>query len=99
MNENAEKTVIEFSNTAAKICSNLFKQFLSSSQKLNRKTDENVFQMQVAKYFEVLKSDLEQEAKRSFANYCGLKPRELQISISAKINYYLQQFHAKCNAQ
>jgi len=98
MNEDAEKTVVEFTDTAAKIYSIVFEQFLSSVRKLNRRRDENVFQLQVAKYSEAFKSDLEREAKKSLANYSGMKPRELRLSISEKIRYCLQQFQGKCNA-
>ena len=96
MKEDAEEIVMEFNNVAASIFASFFEQFSNSARKLDRGTDENVFQMQIAKYVSMIRSRLEQQAQKYFTNYSGTKLKELQSAISARIAYYLQEFRSKC---
>jgi hypothetical protein len=96
--QDIKNMTVEFDNSAAKIYSRLFEQFLSSVKQIKRKTNENVFRMQIAKFSDELRGQLEQEAKRVSANYSGKLQGQLEISLTKKINYYLQEFQQKCDA-
>jgi hypothetical protein len=97
MGQDIESMTVEFDSSAAKIYSLLFEQFLNSVKKINRKTNENVFRMQIAKFSYDLKGQLEQEARRIAANYSGQLQQQLEIGLTKKINYYLQEFQLKCD--
>lgn len=96
--QDIKNMTVEFDNSAAKIYSQLFEQYLSSVSKVKRKTNENVFRMQIAKFSLDLRGQLEQEAKRISANYSGNLQEQLEITLTKKINYYLQEFQHKCDA-
>jgi hypothetical protein len=98
MVQDIKNMTVEFDNSAAKIYSGIFEQFLSSVKKIKRKTNENVFRMQIAKFSHELRGQLEQEAKRISENYSGKLQEQLEISLTKKINYYLQEFLHKCDA-
>jgi hypothetical protein len=97
MTPDVEKVIVEFDTKAAKIYREVFDQF-SKAKTITRKIDENVFRLQTAKFLTELKTRLEAQSKKSSQLYSGRLQHELQCSLSAKMNYYLQEFQHKCNA-
>jgi hypothetical protein len=97
MTPDVEKIIVQFDTKAAEIYTEVFDQFLNGKS-VTRKVDENVFKLQTAKFLTELKSRLERQSKKSAQVYSGKLHHELQCSLSAKVNYYLQEFQHKCNA-
>jgi len=98
MKEDFEKVIVEFNNTAAKIYSILFRQFSKSIRGLNRNEEENVFNMQAAKFADSLKYQLEEQVKKVLEVSDAEIHDQLQSACSARIHFYLQEFQIKCKA-
>ena len=98
MKEDIEATMIEFNNAAAKIYSILFKQFSESIHDIDRSEDENVFNMKAAKFTEILRYQLEQQAKEILEASVAAIHEPLQTSLSARVYFYSQEFQVKCKA-
>ena len=98
MEEDMERTIVEFNNHAAKIYSRLFEQFRNSIRNINRNEEENVFKMQLSKYSLELRKQLEQQIKNLLGSSDPKIYKEVEAVLSAKINYYFQEFILKCNA-
>ena len=63
MKEDVENAVVEFTNYAAKVYSRFINQFRNSIRNINRRKEENVFKMQLAKYSFEFKKQMEQHMK------------------------------------
>lgn len=98
MNEHIQTTIVRFDSRAAKIYSTLFEQFSASVRSINRNRDENVYKMQAAKFAEILKDRLAEQAKKILDRADPGIHEQLRASLSAKVNYYLEQFKNRCNA-
>ena len=98
MKEDIEKATVEFDNKASKIYSEVFAEFYNSVSKIRRDKEENVFKMQVSKYTQTLKDKLEGGVKSLLNNCHPQIHNSLETVLSAKINYYLQEFWQKCNS-
>jgi menaquinone-dependent protoporphyrinogen IX oxidase len=98
MKEDFERVIVEFNNSAAKIYSILFKQFLKSIHNFNRSEEENVFNMQVAKFADSLKYQLEEQVKKILETADTEIYDQLQLALSARISFYLREFQIKCRA-
>ena len=97
MKQDIDQVIMDFDRRASKIYADLFEQFLRTTKEIEREGDENVFRMQVGKYLKDLKNSLDQQVKKSSESYGGNAPKQLQGSLSTRVNYYLQQFQHKCN--
>jgi len=98
MKEDFEKLIVDFNNSAAKIYSILFRQFSKSIRNLNRMEEENVFNMQAAKFTDNLKFQLEQQVKKILDTADAEIYDQLQLALSTRINFYLTEFQIKCKA-
>jgi hypothetical protein len=98
MKEDVERLIVEFNNSAAKNYSILFRQFSKSIRNLNRMEEENVFNMQAAKFADNLKFQLEQQVKIILETADTEIYDQLQLALSARINFYLNEFQIKCKA-
>jgi hypothetical protein len=98
MKEDFERVIIEFNNSAAKIYSILFKQFSKSIHNFNRSEEENVFNMQVAKFVDNLKYQLEEQVKKILETADTEIYDQSQLALSARISFYLREFQIKCRA-
>jgi hypothetical protein len=97
MKEDVENAVVEFTNYAAKIYSWGFNQFRNSIRNINRRKEENVFKMQLAKYASELKKQLAQHVKLVADSHPEMH-KQIESVLSEKIDYYLQAFWQKCSA-
>jgi hypothetical protein len=99
MEKDVEKIVIEFNNIAARLYSAAFSQFSDSVQKINRRKDENVFKLQLAKYSDMLKNRLEEQVKKIVEENRSIHDYDqLRVSLSSQLNYYLQEFRKRSNS-
>ena len=94
MKEDVENAVVEFTNHAAKIYSWFFNQFRNSIRNINRRKEENVYKMQLAKYSFEFKKQMEEHMKLLTDSH----PEIYKSVLSEKINYYLLAFWQKCLA-
>jgi hypothetical protein len=99
MAEDFEKAIIEFDIVAAKIYSNVWRQFSEYAKQIDRENEQNVFKMQAAKFADALKQNLNEEVKKTLSFAHPKQYQQLQAALSARINYYLQEFLLRCNAQ
>ena len=97
MNEELHDVIISFNNTASIIYANLFSRFTNSVQQVSRKTDENVYRMQVAKYTDELKNRLDEEARKLITANPQLQ-QGLSPTLLARVNFYVQEFSLRCKA-
>lgn len=98
MENDVDQIVVEFNSGAAKIYSNILRQFLDSIHNVSRNRDENVFKMQAAKYSYALKSHLSELAKKASETSKTDLHDTVTAVLSARVNYYLQEFKLKWNA-
>jgi hypothetical protein len=91
MHGSINSILVSFNDDASLIYSELFEEFKRSVKKIDRKTDDNVFRLQAAKYFDQLKRKLEREAKRKIEAHPQLQD-ELFIALTERINFFLQEF-------
>ena len=93
-----KETIVEFNNHAAGFYAYLFDQLSASVQKLDRKKEENVFKLQVSKYIEELKRQLDQQAQGLLDTQDSTIRKQLESVLPRIVNYYLQEFMLKCNS-
>jgi hypothetical protein len=98
MKQDIEAMIVEFNNGAASIYSNMLRQFLNSVHNISRSKDENVFKMQAAKYAYALKLQLSELVKKTSEGSESDLNEKVQPLLSARVNYYMQQFKLKWNA-
>lgn len=73
-----------------------YENFRSSTTKLDRLRDENVFQMQLGKYLNSLRSQLGNIAQELLNKYKLIKdPVECNKFLREKIDIYLREFQQK----
>jgi hypothetical protein len=89
--------IVEFNNKASKIYSQLSEQFSISVRNIDRKKDENVFKMQVAKYSYELKNRLG-ECAGKIITADPLHREQIAGIMTARMNFYLQEFIQRCKS-
>jgi hypothetical protein len=97
MEDHFNQLIVSFNDHASKIYADLFDQFCKAAGSLNRKRDDNVFNMQVAKYSQELKNRLDELAKKKLENIPQLHDK-LLVALSGAIQFYLHEFSLRCNA-
>ena len=90
--------LVQFNTGAATIYANLLSQFQTSIHNISRHRDENVFKLQAAKYGYALKLQLTELARKTSEASQSHMQDKVQTALSARVNFYLQQFKLKWNA-
>ena len=96
MNNEFEQVVVEFNQKAQKLFFLTYERFHTSTRRLDRKKDENVFQQQLSKYLYDLKLQLENIASELLHKYKSLVSINRYNSIlNDRIKDYLNEFRQK----
>lgn len=96
MNKEYEQLSIEFTSKAQKLFVFTYDKFRETTKKLDRQTDENVFQLQLAKFSATLKVQLEQIAYEILQSNKTLKDiKQANQVLKDKISVYLVEFRQK----
>jgi hypothetical protein len=98
MPEDFDTTLVEFENIAAKIYSRIWAQFSEYVRRIDREEEQNVFRMQASKFADALKRSLNEEVKKALSISHSKNLNKLEAALSVRIDYYLGQFHVKCNS-
>lgn len=96
MDREFDQLSVDFNTKAQKLFSSVYEKFRLCTKRLDRQKDENVFQLQLAKYLDTLKSELESVASELLGrnktirniDYCNKVLKD-------NINIYLQEFRQK----
>lgn len=88
-----------FRNRAASISQAIFKDFRSSVKRLDRQTDENVFQRLQARYLQELDKQLHQIAEKTVKEYSPYSTAtNLHHELAGQISYLLAEFLHKAKS-
>jgi hypothetical protein len=88
--------LIEFDSKASTLFFSLYEKFKDAVKHLDRRKDENVFQLQQAKYLNELKSQLDHLAKGLLNKYNSMKSvSQLNKKFTDEINQYQNEFRQK----
>ena len=91
--------VTNFRNVASKIYEMIFNDFRRSIAKLDRQTDENVFQQLQARYVNELEKHLDQEAKKIVEENSGhAAASTMHRELAAHISYLISSFLLKAKS-
>jgi len=86
----------EFNTKASPIFLSHYKEFLTTVEKLEREKDDNVFQLQQAKYVQTLKNQLEYLAQSILNKHQSMRGVNLlNKKITEEITQYLNEFRQK----
>lgn len=95
MGKDAGMIMAEFNNAATRIYYAITDQFTCAFF-IDRPLDENIFHLQSGRYAYMLKCRLEELATKILKTYpFGTCHDQLGYALSAKVNYYVQQFRIK----
>lgn len=96
MNRDSEQLSVDFTAKAQKLFTYTYQKFSFSIKNLDRQKDENVFQLQLGKYLNTLRSQLESIAKESVMKNKNLKNQANWSNLLGdKIDIYLKEFRQK----
>ena len=96
MDKSFAQLSVDFSTKAQKLFISNYDRFRLSAKKLDRLTDENVFQMQLGKYLSTLKSELENIAHDLLMKNKTIKNiGDCNQFLADKISIYLREFRQK----
>ena len=98
MKQDIDTILVQFNNSAAPIYTNMLRQFQGSVHNISRHRDENVFKLQAAKYSYALKLQLTELARKTSEASQSHLQNKVQVALSARVNFYLQEFKLKWNA-
>jgi hypothetical protein len=88
--------IVEFNTKSSTIFFSHYEKFKATVEKLDRKKDDNVFQLQQAKYLQTLKSQLEYLAQDLLNKYGSMRSANLlNKKFTDEINQYLNEFRQK----
>ena len=88
--------IVEFNTKASAIFFSHFENFKDTVQQLDRKKDDNVFQLQQAKYLQALKNQLEYLAQSLLNKHSSMRSANLlNKKIRDEIDQYLNEFKQK----
>lgn len=95
MEQDPELVITGFQKTAVNLFEELYHHFKKQARKLDRQTDENVFQQLRGRYERQLQYQLDQEAKDLMRTYKRGDVLQLQKSLTEHIGYFLVEFKRK----
>lgn len=96
MDKVIEQMSLEFNTKAQKLFTITYEKFLTSTAKLNRVKDENVFQQQLGKYLQTLRLQLESMAGELLdRNKSQQNITECNKILADHIHIYLNEFRKK----
>lgn len=96
MNKEHERLSAHFTLKAQKLFILTYEKFREVTKKLDRQKDENVFQLQLAKFIATLKLQLGQIAHEILTkNNSTQNTREINEVLKHRINIYLTEFRQK----
>ncbi|HET9747559.1 MAG TPA: hypothetical protein VFP97_17705 [Chitinophagaceae bacterium] len=96
MDREFEQLSVNFNTKAQKVFTSIYEKFRLSVKKLDRQKDENVFQLQMGKYLNTLKSELEGVAYELLTSHKSIRNTDLCNKVLKDyINIYLQEFRQK----
>lgn len=96
MKTNLQTYIIQFDAKASHIYKDIYDQFLMSVNHTDRNANENIYQMQGAKYLSLLTSHLSQLASQLLErNQTHPLQSRLHSLLTEKISYYTQEFRHK----
>ena len=96
MGSGFEQLSVDFATKAQKLYTSTYERFRQSTKNLDRQKDENVFQLQLGKYLDTLKSELESFANELLTRNKTIKNMDHCNSVlKDSINIYLQEFRQK----
>ena len=91
-----EQVSVDFSIKAQKVFTSTYEQFRQSAKRLDRQKDENVFQLQLGKYLNTLRSQLESIAHELLDRNKAIKNvHHCNKILQDNINIYLREFRQK----
>ena len=93
MDRGSEQLSVEFTTKAQRVFSSTYEKFRLSTRKLDRQRDENVYQLQLGKYLNSLKSELGSLANELLTRNESIKNiGHCNKVLKDEINIYLQEF-------
>jgi hypothetical protein len=96
MDREYEQLSVDFTTKAQALFALTYDKFRLSTKNLDRRRDENVFQLQVSKFLATLKTQLENIAHESLQRYPSLKDTDhCNKILGENINIYLTEFRQK----
>ena len=98
MTEDFDTALVEFENIATKIYHRIWSQFAEYVRTIDREEEQNVFRMQASKFADALKQSLNEEVKKALSISHSKNLNKLDAALSARVDYYIGQFHVKCNS-
>ena len=90
-----EQLSVDFNAWAQKLFIDTFEKFRLSVMKLDRRKDENVFQLQAHKYADDMKVNLENIANDLLSKNKSLRNSECNKILKENINFYVSEFIQK----
>lgn len=91
-----EQLSVDFSTKAQKLFTSTYERFRLSTKKLDRQKDENVFQLQLGKYLNTLKSELDSMASELLNRNASIKNIDYCNKVlKDNISNYLREFRQK----
>lgn len=91
-----EQLSVDFSTKAQKLFTSTYERFRLSTKKLDRQKDENVFQLQLGKYLNTLKSELDSLASELLNRNASIKNIDYCNKVlKDNISIYLREFRQK----
>ncbi len=91
-----EQLSVDFSTKAQKLFTSTYERFRLSTKKLDRQKDENVFQLQLGKYLNTLKSELDSLASELLNRNASIKNIDYCNKVlKDNISNYLREFRQK----
>ena len=96
MDRGFEQLTVDFSTKAQRLFTSTYEKFRLSTKGLDRQKDENVFQLQLGKYMDTLRSELESVAYELLVRNNKIKNIEhCNKILKDNINIYLREFWQK----
>lgn len=96
MDRGPEQVISDFTTKAQKLFTFNYEKFRLSTKKLDRQKDENVFQLQLGKYLNSLKSELESVANELLNRNDAIRNiHHCHKLLKEKIDIYLREFRQK----
>jgi hypothetical protein len=96
MEREFEQLSVEFNTKAQKLFTSIYEKFRLSAKKLDRQKDENVFQLQLGKCLNTLKSELEGVAYELLTGNKSIRNTDYCNKVlKDNINIYLREFQQK----
>lgn len=99
MENDINRAVSAFRNLSSRVSEMIYLDFRSSVKKLDRQTDENVFQKLQARYIAELENQLNQAAGKLISEFRGNSlVNTLQYELSNRVAYLLSEFLLKAKS-